>query len=266
MKNLPHIRQLSFDDLLEEYHLTRSEMLRDEVVVRIIPLAKSIARGMALTMGFIHNQIDDYIDWAMEGAWKAALKFDKAKLRTKRKSLSASFMTYAQYTIRFTVISNFRDSLGIVKTSREMAIVYDSYLESYFKQYGNYPNDEEIETFLSKQKLMLEANHDNIRDSVVWNTLRTPIGEFVRARHTDCDDLIEAKSLFRRIFEENKYLLDEEDREILRCLFVEEMKISEVAAKMHLDRLHVLRAKQRLLLRLRGALFREWQELKEAWV
>lgn len=270
------IRDISTNDLLAEYALTRGEIIRDEIIKRHITLAREIGQRYARAFGERYCDLDDFINWAMEGLWKAVEEFDESLVKVN-KPLERKLILFVSKKMRFNVVDRYRRNLPYSRSGRQLAQKHEEYLYDYFKENGRYPTDEEIETYLNSiydvnnrgkgnTPLLMEPNRENTRKSVQLNQPSPSVEAWHSAATEDKDDFIEGKRLIDRIFNCNKYRLDEFDRQVLFYLYVKEMGVIETAEQMKVHGSVICNARDRLLKRLRGALYREQQELKEAFV
>lgn len=266
------ITDITVDELLAEYAITRSDLIRDEIIKRHIPLARIIGQRYAKAFGERRCDIDDLIDWAMESLWRSVESFDESLVKIDR-PIGKKFRLYASRKMSFYVVDMYRRNMHS-RTGRELAKVYEIYLYDYFKEYGRYPNDEEIETHLNnlydadnKEKaksLMMKPTRENLAAALPMNRATKSIASWDLLDNKDFDNHVDGRILFDRIFKENRYLLDEFDWQVLYSLYVEELDLPKTAKKLNTCASVIMLARDRLLPRLRGAIFREQQELKEA--
>lgn len=83
------------DDLLAEFARTRDVALRDELVVRNLPLVKFVARKMSANLPG-NVDLDDLVSWGSFGLLDAIEKFDPSR--------GAQFSTYAVTRIRGDIL------------------------------------------------------------------------------------------------------------------------------------------------------------------
>lgn len=270
------IRNLSLNELLAEYAITRGELVRDEIIKRNLGLARSIGLRYARAFGERFCEADDLIDWAMISLWKSVESFDESKVAVN-KTLEHKFSMYAAKKMALYIIDRYRYSLPHSRGLAQLGEMYDEYLYSYFKQYGRYPNDEEIETYLNslydaqnrgqeQTPLFVDPTRQNVRTAIGLDRSSMEVSKNDAAKPANFDDHLEGKKLFDDIFNSNKFHLEEDDRQVLYYLYVKELGVNKTAKKLKVSTAHIIQTRDRLLPRLRGAIYREQQELKESLV
>jgi RNA polymerase sigma-B factor len=222
--------------LLASYAETRDPQLREALVERFLPLARSIAKRYRKA----EEPFDDLLQVASLGLLKAIDRFDPAR--------GIAFSSFAVPTIVGELRRHFRDRCWSVRPPRELqerALEVDKYRTELTTRLGRAPSvrelgqaleldDEQVLEALQAQQGMratsLDAPRGNGEDSDA--TLADAHGvtdpELTRAEH---------RATLARLFER----LDERERRVLRLRFEEDLTQEQIGQIVGVSQMQVSR-------------------------
>ncbi len=227
---------LTDGQLLAAYAESRDPRLREALVERFLPLARSIAKRYRKA----EEPFDDLLQVASLGLLKAVDRFDPAR--------GIAFSSFAVPTIVGELRRHFRDRCWSVRPPRELqerALEVDKYRTELTTRLGRSPSvrelgqaleldDEQVLEALQAQQGMRAASLDAPRGSREDNdaTLADAHGsldpELARAEH---------RATLARLFER----LDERERHVLRLRFEEDLTQEQIGARVGVSQMQVSR-------------------------
>ena len=227
------------DELLQAYAATRSPDLREELVRRFMPLAKSLA----LRYRRQTESRDDLVQVASLGLVKSINGFDP--------SLGFPFMAYAVPTILGELRRHFRDhvwNLRLPRGLQELTMKIDSAVDGLAEELGRHPTPTEIAERLdvtvedvldgieagharSTQSLDAPSSQDEGSLTLVETLGGTEAGY----------DRVEAQEAAARA------ALDEREWQVLRLRFVDQMTQREIGHELGVSQMMISRISRRAL-------------------
>ena len=133
--------------LLEEYGMSRSEALRNEIVLKNLGLVRACALSLRNT--FIkYGDVDDVVNEGVIALMEAIDSFDPAK--------GAKFETYASLKVRGAIIDYVRRQDWVPRPVRKFARDLDKANSILYNQYNRAPTNGELAEYLgmSEDKLL----------------------------------------------------------------------------------------------------------------
>ena len=232
--------------LLVRYHRHGDASARDQLVERLLPLAKRMARRYRRS----DEPLDDLIQVATLGLIKAIDRFDPAR--------ETAFSSYAVPTMLGELKRYFRDNGWAVHVPRgmqERVMQVDGAVKELSRQLGRSPSVAEVaESINSSAELVLEAMEaSSAYDAVSLDSYR--FGE-----EGDGETYAESIGFEDERFELVEYgatiaptlqALPARDRIVLHLRFVEDLTQAEIAERVGVSQMHVSRLIRRALDRLR---------------
>jgi RNA polymerase sigma-B factor len=227
---------LSDAQLLAAYAESRDPRLREALVERFLPLARSIAKRYRKA----EEPFDDLLQVASLGLLKAVDRFDPAR--------GIAFSSFAVPTIVGELRRHFRDRCWSVRPPRELqerALEVDKYRTELTTRLGRSPSvrelgqaleldDEQVLEALQAQQGMRAASLDAPRgsgednDATLADTHGTLDPELSRAEH---------RATLARLFER----LDEREQRVLRLRFEEDLTQEQIGARVGVSQMQVSR-------------------------
>ncbi|HET6506562.1 MAG TPA: SigB/SigF/SigG family RNA polymerase sigma factor [Baekduia sp.] len=222
--------------LLAAYAETRDPHLREALVERFLPLARSIAKRYRKA----EEPFDDLLQVASLGLLKAVDRFDPAR--------GIAFSSFAVPTIVGELRRHFRDRCWSVRPPRELqerALEVDKYRTELTSRLGRSPSvreigqalelaDEQVLEALQAQQGMRAASLDAPRgngddqDATLADAHGILDPELMRAEH---------RATISRLFER----LDERERRVLRLRFQEDMTQEQIGKIVGVSQMQVSR-------------------------
>src|SRR5918999_498474 len=232
--------------LLVRYHREGDRSAREELVERLLPLARRMARRYRRS----DEPLDDLVQVATLGLIKAIDRFDPAR--------ETAFSSYAVPTMLGELKRYFRDNGWAVHVPRgmqERVMQVDNAVKDLSRRLGRSPSVAEIgDTLDLSQELVLEAMEAaSAYDAVSLESYRfgdEGDGE-TYAESIGVDDerfeLVEYSATIAPTLE----ALPPRDRVVLHLRFVEDLTQAEIAERVGVSQMHVSRLIRRALERLR---------------
>lgn len=233
------------DELFRAFAGTRSPALRDDLVRRFLPLAKSLA----LRYRRQTESLDDLVQVASLGLVKSINGFDP--------SLGFPFEAYATPTILGELRRHFRDhvwNLRLPRGLQELTMKIDRAAEGLVEELGRYPTPTEIAKRLD---VTVEDVLDGIEAGHARSThsLDAPISQdeesltlVERLGRTEAGyDRVEAEEAASRAE------LDEREWQVLRLRFVDQMTQREIGRELGVSQMQISRISRRALGKLLAA-------------
>ncbi len=239
------------DEMILEYQRTGSEVLRDQIVTKYMPLVEYVARKLS----FSRDDVDDLSQVGVIGLLRSIDRFDVSK--------AVDFSTFATPNIIGEIKHYFRDKRSIVKVPRKLQEQY-SKIKKYIKENqvnGKSPTVTEI----SKA---LDMPMDEVVQSIeAWQSgtvisLDTPAhsgsdksdGSSATLLDTIGGDHKEDALLNRVTLRQALRGLNARDRKIVFLRFYRGLSQSEIAERMDLSQMHISRLLNGALKALRQTL------------
>ena len=234
-------------DLLAAYHTRGDASARDELVVNLMPLVRSLA-GRYAGRG---EQLEDLVQVGAIGLIKAIDRFDPSR--------GVELTTYAVPTIVGEIRRHFRDKAWAVHVPRrlkELNVRLSRLLDQLTTDLGRSPTIAELAAAAGVEE---EDVVDALESSQAYTArpLSTPVdGEGddnlldtlgnVERGYEDVDD--------SSLVEAGLAALDERERRIVELRFFQGLTQSQIAAEIGISQMHVSRLLRRALETMRGTL------------
>ena len=240
------LRARSEEALLRLYAVERSTDVREELVRRFMPLARSLAMRYRRQT----ESVDDLIQVAGLGLVKAVDRFDPSHER--------GFAAFAVPTILGEIRRHFRDHVWNVRLPRglqETTMKVDDATSRLTEELGRFPNPNEISRRLSipVEDVLeaLEAGH--ARRTLSLNAPRSAEDEDAA---TGLDAIGEADPGYDRVeadLASNAAELTEDEWRVLRMRFDDELSQHEIGRRLGISQMQVSRISRRALWKLLAA-------------
>jgi RNA polymerase sigma-B factor len=234
------------DALLRRFASERSPELRDELVRRFMPLARSLAMRYRRQT----ESLDDLVQVAGLGLVKAVDRYDPSHGR--------GFAAYAVPTILGELRRHFRDHVWNVRLPRglqELTMKVDEATGELTEELARFPTPNEIAARLgvSVEDVLeaLEAGHARRTLS-----LDAPRRSDEEDAATAVETLGDAEFGYDRVEAElasNAAGLDEREWQVLRMRFVDELTQQEIGRKLGVSQMQISRISRRALWKLLAA-------------
>ena len=234
--------------LLMRWQRERDEAARDELIRRLLPLARRMARRYRRA----DEPLDDLVQVAVLGLVKAIDRFDPAR--------ETAFSSYAVPTMLGELKRHFRDhgwALHVPRGMQERVMAVDGAVRELSRRQGRSPSAAEVAATLSlSEEEVLEAmeaasayeaisleSHRYGGDADEGATYAERVGE-EDGRY----ELVEYEASLAPVLQ----ALPDRDRIVLHLRFVDDLTQAEIAERIGVSQMHVSRIIRRSLERLRA--------------
>jgi RNA polymerase sigma-B factor len=232
--------------LLIRYHRHDDQAAREELVRRLLPLARRMARRYRRS----DEPLDDLIQVATLGLIKAIDRFDPAR--------ETAFSSYAVPTMLGELKRYFRDNGWAVHVPRgmqERVMRVDSAVKELSRKLGRSPSVAELSEMLAMEpEAVLEAMEAaGAYDAISLDSYRfgdDGDGETYAESIGELDDRYELVE-YGATIAPTLQALPPRDRIVLHLRFVEDLTQAEIAERVGVSQMHVSRLIRRALERLR---------------
>ena len=233
--------------LLEEYSMSRSEAVRNEIVLKNLGLVRSCALSLRNTY-IKYGEVDDVVNEGVIALMDAIETYDPSR--------GAKFETYASLKIRGAIIDYVRKQDWVPRPVRKFARDLDKANSILYNQYNRAPTNGELAEYLgmSEDKLlrgMADAANavtlsfeellyeDNFEDAPTAND------------GTDSRLLREER---RRVIADAISSLREKERQVITLYYYKSMKYSDIAKVIGVSESRVCQINTKAMLALKAAL------------
>ena len=232
--------------LLRRYAADRSPALREEVVQRFMPLARSLAMRYKRQT----ESLDDLIQVAGLGLVKAVDGFDP--------EMGKPFAAYAVPTILGELRRHFRDHVWTVRLPRglqELSMKVDSATTELTEQLGRMPTAAELSERLdvSVEDVLEAIEAAHARRTLSLDAPRRSDGEDPGPAIETLPSMEPGYDRIESDLAASSADLDTREWEVLRMRFNEELTQSEIAARRGVSPMQISRVSRRALWKLLGA-------------
>jgi len=239
------ITSLDERTLLRRYHLKGDEVARDELVARMLPLVRRLARRYA-NRG---EALDDLEQVGSVGLIKAIERFDISR--------ELKLSTFAVPTVLGEIKRHFRDrvwSLRVPRDLQELNAKLSKQIDRLTLRLGRSPTVEELaEATAASVEQVLDAMQGAQAYSAV--SLDEPVGDGRQAVDTlGAEDVNFAQAEHRELLRRGLDGLPDRERQILRLRFFEGLTQREIAEHVGISQMHVSRLIRRSLDEMRDTL------------
>ena len=233
-------------ELLRRYHREGDAAARDELVERMLPVVRQLARRYQRGS----EQLDDLVQVGSLGLVKAIDRFDVER--------GSPFMRYAVPTILGEIKRHFRDTgwaAHVPRGMQERVMEVKGAMEELGSKLGRSPSPRELADALSLQlEEVLEALEAATAYAAV--SLDAPRPGDDGERETYAESMGERDGSYELVEDAATVLpalgvLPERERLIVHLRFAEDLTQSEIAERIGVSQMHVSRLLRRALARVR---------------
>jgi RNA polymerase sigma factor FliA len=240
-------------ELIQRYLATHDAGLREEIILRYVPLVHFVLGrlGLSRSMG---ADYEDAVSQGLLGLIEAIDRFDPA--------FGAQFSTYATLKVRGRVLDHLRSLDWLSRTARRRARTVQDAANVLWNRLGRSPTDDELAKYLGIE--MPELQHaliDAGRVIVSLDTMMDSEGDessslyevLADNRQGDPSELFEDQDLKECLLAALKSL-SEREQLVLAMYYFEELTFKEVGAVLEISESRVCQIHARSLINLRAAL------------
>lgn len=231
--------------LLQRWQRDRDQSARDELIRRLLPLARRMARRYRRP----EEPLEDLVQVAVLGLIKAIDRFDPGR--------ATAFSSYAVPTMLGELKRHFRDhgwALHVPRGLQERVLAVDGAMRDLSRGLGRLPSAEEVagELGLTTEDVLEAWEAATAYEALSLDGFRfgdAGDGETYAERVGSVDGRYELVEYGATILPALR-ALPERERRILHMRFAEDLTQSEIAARIGVSQMHVSRLLRRALDRL----------------
>jgi len=242
-------------ELIAQYCATRDPGLREEVILRYVPLVHYVLGrlGISQAMGA------DYEDAASQGLLGLIQAVDKFN-----PSYGTQFSTYATLRIRGKVIDHLRSQDWLSRGARKRARLVQDGISHFWEIHGRTPSDEELAAHLQLELPKLQrALLDSSRGFVSLDMVVSAQGDEQASLHEllpdentpEPQDSYEEQELRENLAQAIRSL-PEREQLVLSLYYYEELTFKEIGSVLEISESRVCQLHGRAVLNLRAYLER----------
>ncbi|MCR5701755.1 MAG: FliA/WhiG family RNA polymerase sigma factor [Lachnospiraceae bacterium] len=220
------MNELKREKLWEEYSKTKSDKLREEIIVEYVPLVKLVAGRLNMYLGYT-VEYDDLVGYGIFGLIDAIDKFDFDK--------KIKFETYASLRIRGSILDQIRKMDWIPRSVRQKQKQIEAAISSLEKEKGANVKDEDIADKLGIsldefRNWESQANISNIAslDEFMEQGTEGSVKEFRNTTYLEPEESLDNDEVKRMLMEALE-LLTEKEKKVVLLYYYEDLTLKEVA-------------------------------------
>ncbi len=234
--------------LLEEYGMSRSEALRNEIVLKNLGLVRACALSLRNT--FIkYGDVDDVVNEGVIALMEAIDSFDPAK--------GAKFETYASLKVRGAIIDYVRRQDWVPRPVRKFARDLDKANSILYNQYNRAPTNGELAEYLGMSEDKLLRGMADAANAVTLSFEELLYEDNFEDAPTAAADGTDSRLLReerRRVIADAISSLREKERQVITLYYYKSMKYSDIAKVIGVSESRVCQINTKAMLALKAAL------------
>lgn len=218
--------------LWEEYIKTKSDKLREQIIIEYVPLVKLVAGRLNMYLGYT-VEYDDLVSYGVFGLIDAIDKFDYDK--------GIKFETYASLRIRGSILDQIRKMDWIPRSVRQKQKQIESAVAKLEKEKGVNIKDKDIaeELGISVDEYRNwegMANISNIAslDEFMEQGAEGTVKEFRNTTYLEPEEAVDRDEKKRMLMEALE-LLTEKEKKVVLLYYYEELTLKEVASVLEVS-------------------------------
>lgn len=233
--------------LLEEYSMSRSEALRNEIVLKNLGLVRACALSLRNT--FIKfGEVDDVINEGVIALMDAIETFDPTK--------GAKFETYASLKVRGAIIDYVRKQDWVPRPVRKFARDLDKANSILYNQYDRVPTNSELAEYLgiTEEKLLKGMADASNTVTLSFEELLYEDNFEESGASTEGTDSRLLRQELREVTARAINSLKEKERQVITLYYYKNMKYSDIAKVIGVSESRVCQINTKAILSLKAAL------------
>lgn len=232
--------------LLEEYGMSRSEALRNEIVLKNLGLVRACALSLRNTF-MKYGDVDDVVNEGVIALMEAIDSFDPAK--------GAKFETYASLKVRGAIIDYVRRQDWVPRPVRKFARDLDKANSILYNQYNRAPTNGELAEYLGMSEDKLLRGMADAANAVTLSFEELLYEDnFEDAPTADGTDSRLLREERRRVIADAISSLREKERQVITLYYYKSMKYSDIAKVIGVSESRVCQINTKAMLALKAAL------------
>lgn len=235
--------------LWKEYKKTKSQEVREKLILEYAPLVKLVAGRLSMYLGF-NVEYDDLVGYGIFGLIDAIDKFDTMK--------DVKFETYASLRIRGAILDQIRKMDWIPRTIRDRQKKIDCAIKEVEAESGHVATNSEVaaKMKISEDEYMNWQNQTKVTGVISLNEFMeqgsdVPEDHNRGARFDKPEDVVE-KTELKGMLKEALDLLTDKERKVILLYYYEELTLKEISNVLDVSESRVSQLHTRALQKMRG--------------
>lgn len=218
--------------LWEEYIRTRTDSLREQIIIEYVPLVKLVAGRLNMYLGYT-VEYDDLVSYGVFGLIDAIDKFDYGK--------GIKFETYASLRIRGSILDQIRKMDWIPRSVRQKQKQIETAIAKLEKEKGANLKDKDIaeELGISLDEYRSWEGMTNVSniaslDEFMEQGTENSVKEFRNTTYLEPEEVVDRDEVKRMLMEALE-LLTEKEKKVVLLYYYEDLTLKEVAAVLEVS-------------------------------
>lgn len=220
------------DKLWEEYSKTKSDKIREQLIIEYVPLVKLVAGRLNMYLGYT-VEYDDLVSYGVFGLIDAIDKFDYGK--------GIKFETYASLRIRGSILDQIRKMDWIPRSVRQKQKQIEVAITKLEKEKGSDIRDKDIaaELGISLDEYRgweSQTNISNIAslDEFMEQGTEGSVKEFRNRTYIEPEEAVDREEIKKMLMNALEGLTEKE-RKVVLLYYYEELTLKEVAVVLEVS-------------------------------
>ncbi len=234
--------------LLEEYMYSKSEAVRNEIVLKNLGLVRSCALSLR-NMYIKYGDVDDVVNEGVIALMDAIETFDPDK--------GAKFETYASLKIRGAIIDYIRKQDFIPRSVRKFSRDLDNATSSLYNQYNRIPTTAELSEYMDIPEDKLRKSMAEASCMVTLSFEELLYEDNFEDQPATSGEATDAKLLrdeCRKVIADAIESLKEKERQVITLYYFKNMKYSDIAKALGISESRVCQINTKATLSLKAIL------------
>lgn len=247
-------------ELISQYVATHDPGLREEIILRYVPLVHYVLGRLGLSQS-LGQDYEDAASQGLLGLIEAVDRYDP--------SYKTQFSTYATLRIRGNVIDYLRLHDWLSRSARQKTRLVQDAISQLWEKLERPPTDEELSTHLNLdidklRQILVDSSHIFVSLDTTMNTE----GDDIISLHeliTD-ENQVEPSTVFeeeelRSILVESIQALPEREQLVLSLYYYENLTFKEIGAVLNVSESRICQLHARIIMNLRSILGKKTRDL-----
>lgn len=239
--------------LWEEYENTKSQEVREKIILEYAPLVKVVAGRLSMYLGY-NVEYEDLVSYGIFGLIDAIDKFDCLK--------DVKFETYASLRIRGAILDQIRKMDWIPRTIRQKQKRIDAAIREIETTSGKSATDEEIaqnlgisdEEYLDWQSQMKITNVVSLNEFLEQGSEVSNEAVPTKSAVFDSPEEILERDELKKMLAQSLEILTEKERKVILLYYYEELTLKEISNILEVSESRISQLHTRALQKMRGKL------------
>lgn len=218
--------------LWEEYIKTKSEKLREQIIIEYVPLVKLVAGRLNMYLGYT-VEYDDLVSYGIFGLIDAIDKFDYGK--------GIKFETYASLRIRGSILDQIRKMDWIPRSVRQKQKQIENVVSKLEKEKGVGLKDKDIANELGitvdeyrSWESMTNISNIASLDEFMEQGTEGGVKEFRNTTYMEPEQAVDREEVKKMLMDALE-LLTEKEKKVVLLYYYEDLTLKEVASVLEVS-------------------------------